>query len=127
MNGNPRRVDPAPPHHPITIFNDLNMLKYIHLTRLALLLVAPFVMTACGSGGVAKAPAEGTVTYKGRPLAGGRSSSRPRPAPPRPTPLRPGRSKPAHSPSAPWSTAMARAGKYKVSVFSYGGSPAQEW
>ena len=56
---------------PSRFVDDMNTIKCIRLTRPALLLVAPLVMTACGSGGVAKAPAEGTVTYGGRPLARG--------------------------------------------------------
>jgi hypothetical protein len=51
--------------------NNMNTTRWDRLARLAVLLVAPFGMTACGAGGPAKAPAEGTVTYNGTPLAQG--------------------------------------------------------
>jgi hypothetical protein len=95
----------------------MNRMRWDRLARLALLLVAPLGVAACGSGGVAKSPAEGTVSFKGQPLATGQVQFQP------------------EAPNAPSATGLvengkftlgtevdgdgAPPGKYRVSVFSY--------
>jgi hypothetical protein len=59
----------------------MNRMRWDRLARLALLVVTPLGMSACGSGGPRKVPAEGTVTFNGQPLATGQVQLQPEAAP----------------------------------------------
>jgi hypothetical protein len=49
----------------------MSMMRWDRLSRFTLMLVIPFGVTACNSDKIYTVPAEGTVTYKGKPLEKG--------------------------------------------------------
>jgi hypothetical protein len=95
---------------------EMNALRGDRLAPLALALVAPFWMVACGSGGIPTVPSEGTVTFKGQPLATGQVLFQPETGPPGVTGL-------IENGKFTLGTNVdgdgAPPGKYRVAVFSY--------
>jgi hypothetical protein len=107
----------------------MSTMRKARRTWLPLLLVSSIWMAACGGSGVATVPAEGTVTFKGQPLAKGQVQLLPE-TPPAAPPAGSAEAAPTPTPVGAidngkfaLSTLVdgdgAPPGKYRVSVFSY--------
>jgi len=98
----------------------MNAMTRDRLVRLALVLVTSLGTVACGSGGITKVPVEGTVTFKGQPLATGQIQFLPESGPSDTDPAATGlvdNGKFTLGTEGPGDG--AKPGKYRVTVFSY--------